>query len=138
MSQPLALVGPATLEVIGFNPQGFGWEGEANIAAHPVFDSDIYYQPVSGGEEVETLHVACRPHVFGGLGNYEALKGIMKSRKPVPYIRMSGLVGGYRGLVLVRRVSKDERKIAPDGAGWRWEFMAELVFAGASGGGGGW
>jgi phage protein U len=138
MPLPLALIGPATLEVIGLNPQGFDWSGEANWAAHPVFDSEPFYQPVSGGEESATLHLACRPHVYGGLENYQALKRILRTREPAPFIRMSGLVGGYQGLVGVRRLSSSESRIAPDGTGWRWEFTVELLFVGASAGGGGW
>lgn len=130
MSFPLAVIGPSVLEVIGLNPQGFDWQGTAVWASHPVFDDEPFYQPTAGGEETETLHLACRPHVMGGLENYEALKLIMRARQPVPFIRMSGMVGGYQGLVGVRQVSKEERKIAPNGAGYRWEFTAELLYVG--------
>jgi phage protein U len=130
MSIPLAVIGNALVEVIGLSPLGFAEEIEANWAAHGVFDSEPYYQPASGGDHVETLHLACRPHVMGGLENYSALKTHCKARDAVPFIRMSGLVGGYQGLVGVRRISKDERKIAPDGAGWRWEFTVELLHLG--------
>lgn len=134
MSQPLAIIGPAIVEVIGLSPMGFAEVVEANWARHAVFDAAPYYQPVSGGDQVETLHLACRPHVMGGLEHYRALKAVCQARAPVPYIRMSGLVGGYQGLVAVRTVSKEETKIAPDGAGWRWEFTVELLYVGASAG----
>lgn len=130
MSQPIAIIGDAIVEVIGITPMGFAEVLEANWARHAVFDSEAYYQPVSGGDDVETLHLACRPHVMGGLDNYAALKRHCKAREPVPFIRMSGLVGGYQGLVALRTVSKEENKIAPDGTGWRWEFTIELLHIG--------
>lgn len=130
MSQPLAIIGSALVDVIGLTPLGFAEVVEANWASHGVFDSERYYQPASGGDQVETLHLACRPHVMGGLDNYAALKGHCKARDAVPFIRMSGLVGGFQGLVAVRTVSKEEHKIAPDGAGWRWEFTVELLHIG--------
>ena len=134
MSHPLALIGDATLEVIGLTPLGFAEVVEANWARHAVFDAEPFYQPVSGGDDVETLHLACRPHLMGGLENYQALKRHCKAREPVPFIRMSGLVGGYQGLVAVRTVSREENKIAPDGTGWRWEFTVELLYVGAQAG----
>lgn len=130
MAIPLALIGPAVLEVIGLNPQGFDWTGAAVWASHPVFDDAPFLQPTAGGEETEMLHLACRPHVMGGLAAYEALKGVMRAREPVPYVRMSGLVGGYMGLVGLRQLSSSERKLAPDGTGYRWEFTAELIYVG--------
>jgi phage protein U len=136
MSQPLALIGSAFVEVIGLTPLGFAETMEANIASHPVFDSAPYYQPVGGGDHIETLYLACRPQVFGGLGNYQALKLLCHAREPVPYIRMSGLVGGYMGLVFVQTVSREERRIGPGGVGWRWEFTVELLYAGQHAGGG--
>lgn len=136
MSQPIAIIGGAMVEVIGLSAMGFAEVLEANWARHAVFDSEPYYQPVSGGDDVETLHLACRPHVHGGLANYQTLKALCKARQAVPFIRMSGLVGGYQGLVAVRTVSREETKIAPNGAGWRWEFTVELLYVGASAGGG--
>ncbi|MCC3246123.1 phage tail protein [Methylocystis sp. WRRC1] len=135
MSQPLALIGAATCEVIGISPMGFAETMEANWARHMVFDSEPYYQPVGGGEHRETLHLACRPHVMGGLDNYRALQRACRERRPVPFIRMSGLVGGYQGLVAVETVSKEEQRIAPDGMGWRWEFTVELLYVGETAGG---
>ncbi|MBG0796864.1 phage tail protein [Methylocystis sp. L43] len=136
MSQPIALIGSAIVDVIGITPLGFGEIMEANWARHPVFDSDPYYQPASGGDHIETLHLACRPHIFGGLDNFQSLKRHCKAREPVPYIRMSGMVGGYQGLVAVQTVSREERRIAPGGVGWRWEFTIELLFIGEHAGGG--
>lgn len=136
MSQPLALVGDAMVEVIGLTPLGFAETMEGNIASHAVFDSEPYYQPVSGGDNVETLHLACRPHVFGGLQNYQALKRHCRERESVPFIRMSGVVGGYQGMVFVQTISREERRIAPGGAGWRWEFNIELLYARQHAGGG--
>lgn len=135
MSQPIAVIGSALIEVIGLTPLGFAETMEAHIARHAVFDSEPFYQPASGGDHVETLRLACRPQVFGGLENYRALQRHCRAREPVPFIRLSGLVGGYQGLVFVTSVSKEETKIAPGGAGWRWEFVAELLYAGAHAGG---
>lgn len=135
MSQPIAVIGGAMVEVIGLSPLGFAEVVEANWARHAVFGEEPYYQPASGGDAVETLHLACRPHVMGGLANYEALKRHCRRLEPVPFIRMSGLVGGYRGLVAVRSVSREETKIAPGGVGWRWEFTVELLYVGANAGG---
>jgi len=136
MSQPLALIGSAIVEVIGLTPLGFAETMEANIARHAVFDSEPYYQPASGGDNIETLYLACRPHVFGGLDNHQALRRHCRERQPVPFIRMSGLVGGYMGLVFVQTVSREERRIGPGGVGWRWEFTVELLYAGQHAGGG--
>ncbi|MBY6244031.1 phage tail protein, partial [Methylosinus sp. Sm6] len=103
MAFPLAVIGPAVLEVIGINPQGFDRSDSALWPSHPVFDDDPFIQPTAGGESTETVHLACRPHVMGGLANYEALKGVLRARQPVPFLRMSGLVGGYMGMVGVRQ-----------------------------------
>ena len=92
-------------------------------------------QPTGGGEHIETLALACRPLVHGGLENYVALRELCRARTPVPFIRMSGLVGNYFGLVAVQRLSREENRIAPGGAGWRWEFTAELLYLGIGVGG---
>lgn len=130
MSQPLAIVGSAIAEVIGMSPMGFAEVAEANWASHGVFGGERYYQPASLGDNVTTLHLACRPHVMGGLENYAALKRHCRQLEPVPFIRMSGLVGGFQGMVAVRTVSKEENRIAPDGTGYRWEFTVELLHIG--------
>lgn len=133
---PIALIGGAVVDVLGISPVAFGESIEANWAKHAVFDSEMVFQPVSGGEHVETLNLACRPHVYGGLENYRLLQTLCRTRASVPFIRMSGLVGSYFGLVAVQRVSREESRFAPDGAGWRWEFTAELIYLGLNIGGG--
>jgi phage protein U len=139
MSLPLALIGSAVLETIGFNPQGFEYAGEAIWATHLVFDEEPFHQSTAGGEETETVYLACRPHVFGGLQNYEALKSDMRKREAVPFIRLTrGFRGSYQGLVGVRSLSKAERKIAPGGMGYRWEFTAELLYVGRQAGSVAW
>ena len=130
MSQPLALIGPAVVEVIGVSPTGFGETMEAGWARHSVFGADMHFQPISGGENVETLQLAARPHVHGGLQNYRLLRELNASRQAVPFLRMSGIVGSYHGLVAVQRISRDEQRISPLGAGWRWEFTVELLYLG--------
>lgn len=130
MSQPIALIGSSVVDVIGINPLGFSENMEANFALHRVFGADIYVQPVGGGENVETLNLACRPHVHGGLNNYLLLKELCGTRMPVPFIRMAGLVGSYSGLVVIQRISREENRIAPTGIGYRWEFNIELLYVG--------
>jgi phage protein U len=130
MSQPLAIIGDAIVEVIGISPLIYARVNEANWPGHAVFDGEPYYQPTSRDDKVETLHLACRPHLMGGLDNHLALERHCERLEPVPFIRMSGLVGGFQGMVAVRTVSKEEAKIAPDGAGWRWEFTVELLYIG--------
>ena len=130
MTLPLALIGPAIVEVIGINPTGFGANMEATFARHQVFGSELFIQPVGGGENVETLNLACRPHVHGGLENYSILQGLCRARLPVPYLRMSGLVGINNGLVVIQRIGRDENAIAPTGIGRRWEFTVELLHVG--------
>ncbi len=130
MSQPIALIGSSVVDVLGINPLGFSENMEANFVRHRVFGADLYVQPVGGGENVETLNLACRPHVYGGLENYVLLKELCRSRLPVPFIRMSGLVGSYSGLVVIQSISREENRIAPTGIGYRWEFTVELLYVG--------
>ena len=136
MSIPIAIIGDALVEVLGLSPMGFARTMDANWAAHPVFEGAPYYQPTALGDRIETLHLACRPHVMGGLDNHIALERHCARLEPVPFIRMSGLVGGFQGMVAVKTVSKEETKIAPGGAGWRWEFTVELLYIGEQAGAG--
>lgn len=136
MSQPIALIGPATLDMIGVTPLGFAEVMEARWPGKPVFGGEPVYQPTGLGDHMETLHLACRPHVFGGLENYEALKALCSSQTPSTFVRMLGLVGVNMGLVGIRTVSREEQKIAPGGVGWRWEFTVELLYLGQHAGGG--
>ena len=136
MSIPLAAIGNATLEVIGFNPRSFDYSSESVWVGHQVFDDEIYWQPTAGGEETLTVKLACRPHVMGGLDQYERLKAHHKARDIVPFIR---LVGGWSGEMIgdvaIRKLSHTEEKIAPDGIGYRHEFDVSLILVGRRAGG---
>lgn len=136
MSHPLAMIGAAVLEVIGLNPQGIDEEIEITWAGLPVFDDDVFWQATANGEERFTLKLACRPHVMGGLDQYAALKQQAKAREPVPYLRMIGGGASYEGLVGIRRLSRSEQRLAPDGRGWRNEFSIELIKIGRNSEGG--
>lgn len=136
MSLPLALIGSAVLEVIGLNPTGVDWSGEANWPGHAIFDSEPFYQPTGRGDETTTLTLAARPHVMGGLGNYEMLRSHWRRQDVVPFIRLSGMVGQYLGDVGVKKLSAHEERLAPDGIGRRWEFTAELLHLGRHAAGG--
>lgn len=137
MSLPLAMIGEAMLEVIGLNPQLIDEDGAAVWAGLKVFDDDVFWQPTANGEKTITLRLACRPHVTGGLDQYEALKRVRDAREPVDFIRMIGSSAEYQGRVGVRRVTRAERKLAPDGRGWMQEFSCELVVMGRNSEGGG-
>ena len=130
MSQPLAMIGEAILEVIGLNLQGIDEDGSATWAGLAVFDDDMFWQATAGGEKTITLRLACRPHVTGGLDQYEALKRVRDARAPVDFLRMIGSSAEYQGRVGVRRVGRQERKLAPDGRGWQQEFTCELIVMG--------
>ena len=136
MTIPLAAIGPATLEVIGFNPQGFEYKSEARWPGQGVFNGGIVYQRTGMGEQSITVRLACRPHVMGGLNEYALLKAVHEAQEVVPFIRLGmGMVADVMGDVFVRNLSHQEEKIAPDGMGWRHEFEAELVLAGREIGG---
>ncbi|MGC5778837.1 phage tail protein [Methylobacterium sp. NFXW15] len=129
-------------ERIGLNPQDYKYDGQAVIAVHQPFDDEPFYQPTAMGEETLTITLATRPHVFGGLRNWEILRAHMKRRDVVPFVRLYGIAGGLGfpvgelvGDVLVRHVTGTEGKSAPDGLGYRHEFTAELVFVGQRAGG---
>ncbi len=131
----IALIGDATLKIIGLGPQEIEREAEANWPSKKVFDSDSFYQPAGDGDNVITLRLATRPHTHGGMEQYAALEQHRKNRDVVLYIRMSaagsGLpIGEVIGPVFVRKITSRERKIAPDGVGWRFECEVELVQCG--------
>jgi len=131
----LAVIGEATLKVIGLGPQEIIREAEANWPSQQVFDADTFYQPTGDGEVTMTLRLATRPHTHGGLEQYAALERHRKNRDVVMFMRLSaassGLpVGEVLGNVFVRSLSSREEKIAPDGIGWRYEVEVELVFCG--------
>jgi phage protein U len=131
MSIPLAAIGPAILETIGFNPQGFDYRSNARWPGQGVFGGGIVYQRTGMGEEAVTVRLACRPHVMGGLGQYAVLKQVHQLQQVVPFIRLGmGMTADMLGDVAVRDVSHHEEKIAPDGLGYRHEFEAELLFVG--------
>jgi len=130
MSGPLALIGAAVVEVIGLNPSKFDWRGEANWPSQAIFGQNPLYQPTGLGDQVTTVTLAARPHVMGGLGNYEALRSHFRAQDVVPFIRLVGLIGVYEGDVGIRSLSSTEEKLAPDGVGRRWEFTAELLHVG--------
>jgi phage protein U len=128
---PLAAIGPAILETIGFNPQGFDYSAQARWPGQAVFGGGLVYQSTGMGEETLMVRLACRPHVMGGLDQYQILKQVMIAQEVVPFIRLGmGLVADVMGNVAVRSLSHHEEKIAPDGLGYRHEFEAELVFVG--------
>lgn len=136
MSIPLAMIGRATLEVLGFNPQEFDFSSEATWVGHQVFDDELYWQPTAMGEQTLSIRLACRPHVMGGLNQYEALKRHHVNRDVVPFIRlMSGWAGAMVGDAAVRRLSHTESKPAPSGVGYRHEFSADLILVGRRAGG---
>lgn len=128
---PLACIGPAILEVIGFNPQGFEYRASARWPGQAVFGGGMVYQRTGLGEAVVTVRLACRPHAMGGLGQYAALQQIRETQQVVPFIRMgAGFSADVMGDVAVREISHTEEKLAPDGLGQRHEFEAELLFVG--------
>ncbi len=128
MSGALIALGAATLEVIGLNPQGIEWKLEAHWPGRAIFGGSPLYQPTGLGDETLCLRLAARPHVMGGLGNWSALQAHCRNQDVIPYIRLNGdLSGSFLGNVGVRALSSFERKIAPDGRGYRWEFAVELI-----------
>ncbi len=141
MSGPLCLIGHCVAERIGLNPREYKYDGQAVIAAHQLFDAEPFYQPTAMGEETVTVTLATRPHVFGGLRNWEALRAHMRARDVVPFFRLYGAEGGgfpigdFLGDVVVRHLTGTEGKSAPDGLGYRHEFTAELLFVGGRAGG---
>lgn len=130
MSLPLALIGGAVLEVIGFNPTRFEWSGEANWPSQPIFGGEPLYQPTGLGDQITTVTLAARPNVMGGLDNYRALREHFRAQDVVPFIRLSGLIGIYEGDVGIKSLSATEEKLAPNGLGRRWEFTAALLHVG--------
>ncbi|MBX3545607.1 phage tail protein [Chelatococcus sp.] len=139
MAIPLCALGDAVLEVIGLNPQGFDYQSEAVVATQTVFDDEIFVQPNAMGERVMRLRLATRPHVLGGLDQYQIIKRHHEARDIVLYLRMTaGVVGEVGGNVIIRRISHREERLAPDGVG-RWhEFDVELLYVGGQGGNTGW
>ena len=136
MSGPLCAIGGAILEVIGLNPQSYGYRSEANWAHRDVFDDGPFYQPTGMGERRHQLRLAARPHVMGGLEAYAILKRQHEALEAVPYIRLSGgLVGEVGEDVAITRLGHSEEKIAPDGVGRRWEMDVELTVVGRRSGG---
>jgi len=134
MSHPLAAIGSAVLEVIGFNPVEFAYRSEALWPDEKVFGREPLYQPTGMGERCLTLRCAARPHLMGGLDSYAALKAHQERQDVVVYIRMAaGLVGEVAGMVFIRTLGHKEERLAPDGRGRRHEFDIELVFAGNGG-----
>lgn len=135
MSAPLCAIGAAVLEVIGLNPQEYGYRSEANWPGEPVFDGEPFYQPTGMGNRVHTLRLAARPHVMGGLAQYAILKAQHEARRAVPYIRLSGdLIGDVGEDVAIVKLGHHESKIAPGGVGRRWEFDVELLIVGRQAG----
>lgn len=135
MSGALILLGSAVIERIGLNPQGIDWQLEANWPGRPVFGGSPIYQPTGLGDETIRLLLAARPHVMGGLSNFDALKAHTRNQDVIPFIRLNAdLSGSFEGNVAIRRLSSIERKIAPDGVGFRWEFGVELLNLGGLGG----
>jgi phage protein U len=131
MTFPLACIGPAILETIGFNPQGFDYKSSARWPGQGVFGGGVVYQRTGMGEERVHVRLACRPHVMGGLGEYAVLKQIHQTQQVVPFLRLGlGMVADMLGDVAVTELSHTEDKIAPDGLGWRHEFEADLLFVG--------
>jgi phage protein U len=131
MTLPLAAIGPAILETIGFNPQGFEYRAQARWPGQAVFGGGLVYQRTGMGEESVLVRLACRPHVMGGRDQYQILKEIMLSQQVVPFIRIGmGMLADVLGNVAVRDLSHTEQKIAPDGLGYRHEFDAELIYVG--------
>lgn len=130
----LCTIGDARLEVIGLNPQGFEASTEPTWADDAVFGEGNFYQPTSRGEEVLTLTLATRPHTHGGLGQYAILKRHCQRLDIVMFMRLTGAsglpVGEVMGNVFIRKLSSEEKKIAPGGIGYRYECTAELVFVG--------
>jgi len=131
----LCTIGDARLEVIGLNPQEFQTDTEPTWSDDAVFGEGNFYQPTSRGEETVTLRLATRPHTHGGLDQYAILKRHCRNLDVVMFMRLmaaaSGLpVGEVMGNVFIRSLSAEEKKIAPDGIGWRYECTAELVFVG--------
>ena len=142
MSGPLCVIGNCVAERIGLNPREYNYDGQATIARHAVFDDEPFYQPTAPGEETVTITLATRPHIMGGLQNWEALRAHMKGLDVVPFFRMFGLetgggfpMGSFVSDVVVRHVTGAEKKSAPDGLGYQHEFTAELLFIGSRAGG---
>jgi len=142
MSGPLCVIGDCVAERIGLNPRDYKYDGQMVVATHQVFDDEPFHQPTAMGEEKITVTLATRPHVFGGLQNWEALRRHMKAREVVPYFRLYGMetgggfpVADFVGDVLVQHLTGSEGKQAPDGLGFRHEFTAELLLVGSRAGG---
>lgn len=136
MMMPLAIIGDAILEVIGFNPSEFDYSSEAEWVGHKVFDGEMFWQPTAGGEQTLTVKLAARPHIMGGLIQYAVLKQHHIARDVVPFIRLtSGWAGEMIGNVGVRRLGHTETKLAPDGVGRRHEFEVGLILVGQMAGG---
>lgn len=139
---PLCAIGNAILEVLGLNPSTFDYASDANWPSQAVFDEEPYYQPTGLGARAMTIALAARPHVMGGLEQFEALKRHHEAQDVVPYIRLTGVaIGGFfqigrvGGDVAVQHISQSEKRLAPDGLGYRHEFEAKLLFVGRRAGG---
>lgn len=140
MSGPLCAIGAAVLEVIGLNPQSYGYRSEAHWPHRDVFDGSPFYQPTGMGERIHQLRLAARPHVMGGLDALAILRRQHEALVAVPYIRLSGglsggLVGEVGEDVAITRLGIQEERIAPDGIGRRWEVDVELTVVGRQAGG---
>jgi phage protein U len=128
MSGALIALGAAVLEVIGLNPQGIEWEKDYHWPGRPIFGGSPLYQPTGFGDETLTLQLATRPHIMGGLDQWAILQAQADALLPIPYIRLNGdLSGSFMGNVGIIRLSSWERKLAPDGMGYRWEFSVKLL-----------
>ncbi len=128
MSGALIMLGDALLEVIGLNPQGIDWAFEAHWPGRAIFQSEMLYQATGLGEETLMLRLAARPHVMGGLDQWDVLKAHGRNQDVISYIRLNAdASGSFMGNVGIRRLSSREEKLAPDGVGYRWEFTVELL-----------
>ncbi len=128
MSGALIALGSAVLEVIGLNPQSIDWSKEYHWPGRPIFGSSPLYQATGTGDEILCLRLATRPHVMGGLDQWAAIQAQADAQAVIPYIRLNGdMSGSFMGNVGIKRLSSSERKLAPDGMGYRWEFTVELL-----------
>jgi phage protein U len=128
MSGALIMLGDAMLETIGLNPQGIDWVLEAHWPGRAIFGSSPLYQATGLGDETLTLALAARPHVMGGLDQWGVLKSHGRAQDVIRYIRLNAdASGSFMGNVGIKRLSSSERKLAPNGVGYRWEFVVELI-----------
>lgn len=134
----LAMIGSATLQMIGISPMGSETGGESLWPALQPFGGDPLYQPTANGEQLITLRLAARPLVMGGLEQHALLEAHRRQRDVVPYLRIFAAAGfpiaEFVADVGVRRLSATEEKIGPAGMGHRWEFTAELLVLGRAAG----